>query len=693
MGFGKERPTLQKPWIRGTPKLGGAGFALLLAAASWACQSVRLHASALPNVTSAQAIHNMAPQEAAHHYPLRLRAVLTFYDPFVDPRRGVVFVCDHSGCVFVSVPRLPVLPIRPGDLLEIAGDTGPGDYASIIEASQIKTVGHPGLPANARSVTMDDLASGIYDTDWIQVEGRVRSIHREPNLVALVIAAKGGDFGAVTVPEAGVDYDRLVDSLIQLTANTAPAFNQRRQMVAVHLFFPSISQVRVLQPAPPDPFGQAPISVLNMFRFSPDASVVHRVHIQGTVTLDWPGRLLCIRDHDSSLCMQATQATRAPVGSLVDIVGFPAIRFFKPTLEYASFRLLHPSDLPVQPISVAADRILKDDFDGKLIEIQAELVGRDSTSPDSRLVVQANGVLFSAILPREIPQSVSERWKDGSLLRITGICSTEVNTFSIGIGDGIVRPESVKILLRDSDDIAVLRAPSWWTPQHTWESFGAIGLLVAICLAWIGILRHLVKSRTKELRTSQERLRHLSEHDALTDLPNRILLHDRFSTAIQRVRRFNGHLGLLMADLDGFKEINDTMGHKAGDAVLKEVAARLSGSVRATDTVARIGGDEFVILLTDLDQAERAEQVAAKMASVLAEPLLIDGKEVRLTVSIGILAISDDGISEETLMQLADEAMYRAKQRGKNRIEVYKQRGPSTLDPLVDRQVTHPGIV
>jgi diguanylate cyclase (GGDEF)-like protein len=217
--------------------------------------------------------------------------------------------------------------------------------------------------------------------------------------------------------------------------------------------------------------------------------------------------------------------------------------------------------------------------------------------------------------------------------------------------------------------------------------------LVAICFAWIGILRHLVNSRTKELPTIQERLRHLSEHDALTDLPNRILLHDRFSTAIQRVRRFNGHLGLLMADLDGFKEINDAMGHKAGDAVLREVAARFSRSVRATDTVARIGGDEFVILLTDLDQAEEAEQVAAKLAAVLAEPLLIDGKAVRVTVSIGIVTFPGEGESVDTLMHFADEAVYRAKQRGKNRIEVYNLRGPSTRDPLVDRPVAHPGNV
>lgn len=654
------------------PRPEGWGFALLLVAASWTWHPLCLHASGDPNnaLEFAHAVHSMPSAEAGHRYPVHLRAVLTFYDPYVDPRRGIIFVRDRSGCVFVSVPRRPVLSIHPGDLLEIQGVTGPGDYASIVEASQIKTVGHPGLPANARKVTMDELASGVYDTDWIQVEGRVRSVHWEPNVVSLVIAAKGGSFGAVTVPEPGADYDRLVDSLIRITANTAPVFNQRRQMVAVHLFFPSIRQVKLIERAPPDPFGRLPIPVLNMFRFSPDATLVHRVHIQGTVTLDWPGRLLCVQDNDSSLCMQAAQFTRAPIGSRVDIVGFPAIRFLKPTLEYAFFRLSRPSSLPIEPVALTADRTLRDDLDGKLVRLEAKLVGRDSTSLDSTLVMQANGVLFSVILPRELPQSVSKRWKDGSLLRVTGICNAQVNAFLVGIGDGIVKPESINVLLRNADDIAVLRSPSWWTPQRTWVAFGAIGLVVAVCLAWIGILRHLVRNRTKELHASQERLRYQAQHDALTELPNRTLLHDRLSVAFSRARRFSGHIGLLMVDLDGFKKINDVMGHQAGDELLRKVAERLSGAVRATDTVARVGGDEFVILLADIHDAREAEEVATKLVAVLAEPIVIVGKPVRITASVGVTTYPEDSESEETLMKLADEAMYREKQRGKNQIEV-----------------------
>lgn len=653
----------------------------LLVAVFWFCSPVCLHAATLGArpISSAREIHNMPPGEAAHGYVVHVRAVLTYYHPYIDPRRGVIFVCDSSGCVFVSVPTRPILSVRPGDLVEITGVTAPGDYASIIEASQIAKIGRPGLPAHARKVTMDDLASGVYDTDWIQVEGRVRSIHREPNIVSLIVAAKGGSFGAVTTPEPGVDYDQLVDSLIELTANTAPVFNQRRQMVAVHLFFPSMREVRVIEAAPPDPFGQKPISTMDMFRFSSDASAIHRVHVQGTVTLDWPGRMLCIQDRDSPLCMQATQNDKVPLGSRVDIVGFPTIRFFKPTLEYPVFRLSELSGSSLEPIAVTADRTFKDDLDGKLVKVEAELVGRDYSSPDSILLMRAAGVLFSVVLPREIPQSVSRPWRDGSLLRITGICDTDVNTFSISVGDGIVRPESVKILLRNAGDVTVLRTPSWWTPQHALEGSGVVGFVVVICLAWIAVLRHSVKQRTRDLRASEERLRYLSEHDALTDLPNRILLHDRLSTALKRAQRFGGHLGLLLADLDGFKEINDRMGHKAGDKVLGEVAVRLSASVRSTDTVSRIGGDEFVILLPDIQCAHDAEQVAAKLAAALVEPLLIDRRVLQITVSIGVATFPDDAENEQTLMEFADEAMYRAKRSGKNRIEANNQRKPSSV--------------
>lgn len=627
-----------------------------------------------PYLTQAHAVHDLPPALAMQHYPVRIRAVLTFYDPYVDSRRGLIFVCDKSGCVFVSVPLRPLLPIEAGDLLDIDGVTGPGDFATIIEASHVTTIGHPGLPVKAHRVTMEELASGVYDTDWIQIEGRVKSIHRAPNVVSLVISAKGGSFGAVTLPEPGIDYDQLVDSLVQITANTAPTFNQRRQMVAVHLFFPSMHQVRVIERAPADPFKEKPTSTLELFRFSPGANLVHRVHIRGTVTLNWPGRMLCIQDGDSPLCMQVSQENLARAGSEVDVVGFPAINAFKPTLEYATFHASEMAEVPLQPLAVTADRVFLDDLDGKLVQIDAELVGRDSTTSDVTLVLRANGVLFSVILPRELSLAISDEWKEGSLLRVTGICNTQINRYSVGIGVAFVRPESVKLLLRDANDIVVLRAPSWWTPAHAWEVLASFVIVVMACLGWIGILRHLVKRRTMELHESQKRLQYLSEHDSLTGLPNRILLHERFCAAIKRAHRFDEKIGLLMIDLDGFKKINDQRGHKAGDLLLKDVAQRFVTSVRATDTVARVGGDEFVVLLVDIHHAKEVEEVAAKLLAALAEPIAVEGDLVQMRGSIGQSIFPDDSEDEESLMRIADEAMYRAKRSEKNRMKAQNGR-------------------
>ena len=172
-----------------------------------------------------------------------------------------------------------------------------------------------------------------------------------------------------------------------------------------------------------------------------------------------------------------------------------------------------------------------------------------------------------------------------------------------------------------------------------------------------------------ELHESQERLRYFSEHDSLTGLPNRILLHERLSSAITRAHRFNDKIALLMIDLDGFKKINDQMGHKAGDQLLKEVARRFTSTLRATDTIARVGGDEFVILLVDMHHAIEAEQVAAKLLSALHEPIAVEGESVQIRGSIGMSIFPDDCDDEESLMRIADESMYRAKRSGKNRVE------------------------
>jgi len=173
------------------------------------------------------------------------------------------------------------------------------------------------------------------------------------------------------------------------------------------------------------------------------------------------------------------------------------------------------------------------------------------------------------------------------------------------------------------------------------------------------------------LRERQEHLNFAATHDSLTGLPNRALLQQRAEHAIAVSRRSGRLLALLFIDLDRFKTVNDSLGHAAGDELLREVANRLSGCLREVDMIARHGGDEFVVLLEDIERQEEVEQVVARMREVLAEPLAIEGHEVNVTSSIGVALYPRDGEAAPALLRKADLAMYRAKELGRNTVQFY----------------------
>ena len=171
----------------------------------------------------------------------------------------------------------------------------------------------------------------------------------------------------------------------------------------------------------------------------------------------------------------------------------------------------------------------------------------------------------------------------------------------------------------------------------------------------------------KELAQYSKQQQELALHDPLTGLPNRRLLEDRIEHTLQQSARNRGKSAILYLDLDGFKAINDSYGHGYGDEILKMVAARLVGASRKEDTVARIGGDEFVIVLGNLAGKGDAREPAAKLIEVISEPYFINDLTLRLSTSIGIAIYPDDATSVESLLGAADTALYEAKRAGKNR--------------------------
>lgn len=206
---------------------------------------------------------------------------------------------------------------------------------------------------------------------------------------------------------------------------------------------------------------------------------------------------------------------------------------------------------------------------------------------------------------------------------------------------------------------------------------GVIGALVVQSYSgdvrYTGEDRDLLQFVSTQIATTIERkrtetwLHHLARHDQLTDLPNRELFHDRLHTALAKARREHQRLSLLYIDLDRFKQVNDNYGHDIGDLLLREVAQRISACVRESDTVGRIGGDEFVALLGNVDSPESAMAVAEKIRVELDRPFELAGQRLQVSSSIGIASYPDHSGEKKHLLRFADDAMYAAKRQGGNR--------------------------
>ena len=209
----------------------------------------------------------------------------------------------------------------------------------------------------------------------------------------------------------------------------------------------------------------------------------------------------------------------------------------------------------------------------------------------------------------------------------------------------------------------------WW-PWLVWIALLALLLLVTVVLLVV-LVRKLVRSKTAELQAKKDRLDHLAHHDPLTGLPNRLLFFDRLEQGIRQARRHGQSLALLFLDLDQFKQINDTAGHAVGDRLLQAVAQRLREAVRESDTIARIGGDEFAIIMDAL--ADPADVVAGvrHVMEAFREPVVIPGHQFAITLSIGISLFPQDGEDAQTLLRNADTAMFRAKAEGRNTYQLY----------------------
>jgi diguanylate cyclase (GGDEF)-like protein/PAS domain S-box-containing protein len=222
-------------------------------------------------------------------------------------------------------------------------------------------------------------------------------------------------------------------------------------------------------------------------------------------------------------------------------------------------------------------------------------------------------------------------------------------------------------IIRSGQPMTDMEEFAWGTKQ--WLSTTKVPLrnLHNEIIGVVGISRDIT-----DRKLAEDRIHFMANHDALTGLPNRALLEDRLSQAILHARRYDRRVTVLFVDFDNFKLVNDSLGHGAGDELLKTIAKRMVNCVRATDTVVRLGGDEFVVVLFDQPKnADAISKAVQKIQAAIGEPVRLEGHDLRVTSSIGIANYPDDGVDADTLMANADAAMYRAKEVGRDNFQFY----------------------
>jgi diguanylate cyclase (GGDEF)-like protein len=642
-----------------------AAFLPLLAPAATA-EPATAQPENLRTITTARGVHSLSSQEAMRAYPVHIRGVVTYLDATPFDEYIAMFVQDATGSIFVKPKRGLLNSLPPGTLIDLRGVSNPGEFAPVVVQPQITVIGYSGFPANPHRPTLARMLSGLEDGQWVEVEGVVHKVVVDEYHAYLHLTMADGTIPIITVRKPEADYFALIDARVRIRGNAGPLFDlSRRQMIGANIHCPDLSAVEVLERPPEDPFKLPTIPVYRLLQWDVAHLLAHRVHVQGRVTLQWPGVSVCLRDAQQGICAQTDLSTPLRGGELIDMAGFASAEGSVPVLTDAVFKSAGSGvAAPVPAVPVTAEQALKGRYDSQLIQIDGQLISRDLSSADTTLLLSSGRFIFKAILPQGLGGPEATVWENGSILRITGICSVELDRERSVQGIGTAVPRTFRVLMRSPADVVVLQKPSWWTPVHA-ALLLTLALAVTLAvLAWVMVLR-------RRIRESEERFRHMAQHDALTGLSTRLVLQDRLTVALEAAKRHHNGLAILMLDIDRFKDINDTSGHHAGDEVLRVTAERIVQAVRKSDTVARMGGDEFVVLLPDLIDPRAAESIAAKLVTTLSAPIPFADGELALSVSIGVCTASPGELDPDALLRNADAALYLAKAGGRNCFKVF----------------------
>ena len=427
-------------------------------------------------------LKRLSADEADRHKRVTVRAVVTYF----DPNWNLLFVQDDSAAAFVSIGHLD-LQLQPGDLVEVSGVSGAGNFAPVIAEPEVSLVGRSRLPAPLRAELFDgNLAQA--DSKWCTFRGVVHAAQQQGPHTILKVGS-GQNEVMVQLP-VQIHGDGLVDKEISVTGVFGVLFNDRRQAVGHQIFVPAPEFLTVVDP---DVMPNPPATIASLRRYTLGADERHRVTLKGTVALKSSADTVYIQDGSAGIKVRATGPVSAEDGDRVSVRGFVTAGDYSPALEDAVVTPETSGDLP-KPLPVTAKSSLEGANDSRYVSMRGTLTDIYSDRNSTILVLNDHGTFFDAVGPAS---SDLTSLRMGSEVEVRGVCQVVVDRFPFSI-------RSFTLLFDSPDSVEIVKLGPWWDPRKVAWALVLIVVLAAGASLWAALLRRQVEIQTHELHDSLE---------------------------------------------------------------------------------------------------------------------------------------------------------------------------------------------
>jgi PAS domain S-box-containing protein len=444
----------------------------------------------LPVLKEARQVRELSSEKATLGYPIQLHGVVTYAD--FSFSHAHLFVQDATAGIYVD-PHHLALNLRAGQYVEVEGRTGPGFFASEITNPRVRILGEAPLPV-PRRVSGEEFASGVQDSQFVEVEGIIVSTGENDGRLLLHIASRSVEFLVYVLGQKPAP-ENLLGAAVRLRGVSSGIYNAKMQFIGAALMVPGFDYLLVEHPAPTDLFSVPLRPIGIVLHLGSQGAFSQRVRVQGVVTLQRLGKSIFLSDGQQGVEVQTGQTTVLKPGDRVEVVGFPAVGNYSPVLKDAIFRRIGTGP-PPQPVTVTAQQALAGSFDSELIRIQGRLLDFGRQAGLRTLSISADNLNFRAELEEATAGQALADLRVGSLVQLTGICNIRVDENRAPVG--------FELVLRAPEDVVVIQQPPWWTLKHALSLLGFTGLVILSALVWVVMLRRRVQNQTETIRATLE---------------------------------------------------------------------------------------------------------------------------------------------------------------------------------------------